>query len=144
LLMAQLEHIEFLEGQIERLDQEIAERMRPFEAILERLVEIDGVAWRTAEDVLAVIGVDMSPWPTAAHLASWAGLCPGNHESAGKRKSGKTRKGNTLLRAALVRAAQAATRSKGTYLSAQFHRLAARRGKNRAAVAVAHTLLIIL
>ena len=144
LLMAQLEHIEFLEGQIERLDQEIAERMRPFEAIMERLVEIDGVAWRTAEDVLAVIGVDMSPWPTAAHLASWAGLCPGNHESAGKRKSGKTRKGNTLLRAALVRAAQAAARSKGTYLSAQFHRLAARRGKNRAAVAVAHTLLIIL
>ena len=86
----------------------------------------------------------MSRFPTAGHLASWAGMCPGNHESAGKRQSGKTRKGSKWLRATLVEAAQAAGRSKGTYLSAQFRRLTARRGKKRAAVAVGHTILTIV
>ena len=93
---------------------------------------------------MAEIGVDMSRFPTADHLASWAGLCPGNNESAGKRKSGKTRKGDGWLREALVEAAWAAARTKGTYLNAQYHRLAGRRGKKRALVAVAHSIIIAI
>ncbi len=86
----------------------------------------------------------MSRFPTAGHLASWAGMCPGSNESAGKRKSGKTRKGNAWLRSILVEAARAAAHTKGTYLSAQYHRLARRRGSKRAAVAVGHTILVIV
>ena len=144
LLAMQLEHIGFLEAQIEKLDRAIAERMRPFEAALEAVDEIPGVGRRTAEEVLVETGTDMGVFPTAAHLASWAGLCPGNHESAGKRMSGRTRKGNPYLRRALVEAARAASHTKGTYLAAQYHRLAARRGAKRAAVAVAHTILVII
>lgn len=103
---------------------------------------IPGVGPTTAEAVIAEIGASMSRFPSAAHLASWAGLCPGNNESAGKRKSGKTRKGNPWLRETLVEAARAAARTKGTYLNAQYHRIAARRGTKRAAVAVAHTILV--
>ena len=109
-----------------------------------RLDTIPGVGRRTAEVLVAELGLDLARFPTARHLASWAGLCPGNHESAGKRASGRTRKGNRALRAALVEAAQAAGRSKRTYLGAQFRRLAARRGKKRAAVAVGHTILVIV
>jgi len=144
LLAMQLEHIGFLEAQIEKLDRAIAERMRPFEEALEAVDEIPGVGRRTAEEVLVETGTDMGVFPTAAHLASWAGLCPGNHESAGKRMSGRTRKGNPYLRRALVEAARAASHTKGTYLAAQYHRLAARRGAKRAAVAVAHTILVII
>jgi len=144
LLSTQLQHIDFLDGQIERLSQEIEERMRPFENALAAADTIHGIGRRTAEEVLAEIGCDMSRFPTAGHLASWAGLCPGNNESAGKRRSGATRHGNPHVRAALVDAAHAAARMKGTYLSAQFQRLAARRGTKRAAVAVAHTILVAL
>lgn len=117
---------------------------RPFEHAIARLDTIPGVARRTAEILVAELGLDLTRFPTPGHLASWARMCPGNHESAGKRQSGKTRKGNRALRAALVEAAQAAGRSKRTYLGAQFRRLAARRGKKKAAVAVGHSILIIV
>jgi transposase len=144
LLARQLAHIDFLDAAITEVSAEIAARLCPREDELERLATIPGVGRRTAELLLAEIGTDMSRFPTAAHLASWAGMCPGNDESAGKRRSGKTRKGSPWLRAALIEAARAAGRSKGTYLSAQYHRLAARRGTKRAAVAVGHTILLIV
>lgn len=144
LLAAQLRHIDFLDREIGRLSEEIEERMRPFEKDLEGLETIPGVARRTAEMIVAEIGTDMSRFPLDSHIASWAGMCPGNNESAGKRKSGRTRKGSPWLREALVEAARAAARTKNTYLSAQYHRIAARRGANRAAVAVGHTILIIV
>jgi transposase len=114
-----------------------------FEAAVGRLTAIPGVGRLTAEKLVGEIGIDMGQFPTAGHLASWAGLCPGQHESAGKRQSGRTRKGSRWLRAALVEAAHAAGRSQGTYLGAQYRRLAARRGAKRAAVAVGHSILVI-
>jgi transposase len=143
MLAAQLRHIDYLDEEISRLDEEIKRRMLPFEEDLELLDTIPGVARRTAETIAAEIGTNMDQFPSAAHLCSWAGLCPGQNESAGKRKSGKTRKGNKKLRSALVEAARAAGRTKNTYLSSQYHRIAARRGANRAAVAVAHSILTI-
>ena len=143
LLAQQLAHIDFLDASIAEVSAEIAERLHPFETELERLETIPGVGRRTAEVLLAEIGTDMRRFPTPAHLASWAGMCPGNDESAGKRRSGKTRKGNPWLRSTLIEAARAAGRSKRTYLAAQYHRLAARRGTKRAAVAVGHTILLI-
>jgi transposase len=144
LLQSQLRHLDFLDQEIAHLSDEIAERMRPFEDALQRLDTIPGVGRRAAEQVLAEIGVDMSRFPTAGHLASWARICPGNNESAGKRKSGRTGSGNRWLREALLEAAWAAARSRRTYLSAEYHRLAVRRGGKRAIVAVAHTILIII
>ena len=143
MLSTQLRHIDFLDQEIARLDQEIGDRMRPFEEVLELLDTIPGVGRRTAEQILAEIGIDMERFPTAAHLASWAGMAPGNNESAGKRYSGKTRKGNKVLRETLIEAGRAAARTKNTYLSAQYRRLAPRRGSKRAAVAVGHTILTI-
>jgi transposase len=143
LLARQLAHIDFLDASITDVSAEIAERLRPCAAELERLASIPGVGRRTAELLVAEIGTDMSRFPTAAHLASWAGMCPGNDESAGKRRSGKTRKGSPWLRSILIEAARAAGRTKRTYLAAQYHRLAARRGTKRAAVAVGHTILVI-
>jgi transposase len=143
LLARQLAHIDFLDASIAEVSAEIAGRLRPGEANLERLATIPGVGRRTAELLVAEIGTDMSRFPTSGHLASWAGMCPGNDESAGKRRSGKTRKGNPWLRSTLIEAARAAGRTKGTYLAAQYHRLAARRGTKRAAVAVGHTILVI-
>ncbi len=143
LLARQLAHVAFLDEQIAQVGAEIAERLGPFEAAVDRLDGIPGVGRATAEVLLAEIGPDRGRFPTAAHLASWAGLCPGNHESAGKRQSGKTRTGSRWLRAALVEAAQAAGRMKHGYLAAQYRRLAARRGTKKAAVAVAHTILVI-
>jgi transposase len=143
LVARQLAHIDYLDGAIAELSAAIAERLSPFEDELARLDEITGVGRWTAEVIIAELGTDMTRFPTDRHAASWAGLCPGNHESAGKRQSGKTRKGKRYLRAALTEAAQAAGRTKDTYLGAQYRRLAARRGKQRAALAVGHTILII-
>jgi transposase len=144
MLQTQLRHIDELDRLIQQLDEEIKRRMLPFEEALERLDTIPGVARRTAEQIVAETGTDMSRYPSAAHLCSWAGLAPGNNESAGKRKSGRTTKGNPKLRRALVEAARAAARTKNTYLSSLYHRIAARRGANRAAVAVAHRILVIV
>jgi transposase len=144
LLARQLAHIDFLDASVAEVSAEIAARLRPCEDKMERLATIPGIGRRTAEVLIAEIGTDMSRFPTPAHLASWAGMCPGNDESAGKRRSGKTRKGSPWLRSTLIEAARAAGRSKGTYLAAQYHRLAARRGSKRAAVAVGHTILLII
>ncbi len=144
LLRMHLDHLAHLEGLIGRLGARVEEVLAPFAQAAERLQTIPGVSQRVADVVLAEIGTDMKPFPTAGHLASWAGLCPGNHESAGKRKTGRTTKGDRWLRTALVQAAWAASRAKGTYLQAQYRQLARRRGRKRALVAVAHTLLGII
>jgi transposase len=137
-------HQRFLDETIARVSDEIAERLRPVDQTLVNLDAIPGVGRRTAEILLAEIGTDMTRFASPAHLASWAGMCPGHDESAGKRRSGKTRKGSPALRHALTEAAHAAARSKDTYLAAQFRRLAARRGSKKAAVAVGHSILIIV
>jgi transposase len=142
LLAQQLAHIEQLEVTLAAVSAEIETRLRPVVAEQERLQTIPGVGPRTAQVLLAEIGPDVSRFPSAGHLASWAGMCPGNDESAGKRHSGKTRKGNRWLRAALIEAAHAAARTKGTYLAAQYRRLAARRGAKKSAVAVGHSILV--
>jgi len=144
LLAEQLAHIDALDASLERLSTEIAERMRPFDELIERLDAIPGVGRTIAEVLLAEIGADMTRFPTANHLVSWAGMCPGHNESAGKKRSGKTRKGSPWLRAALVQAAHAAARAKQTYLAAQYRRLTARRGTKKAAVAVGHSILVIV
>lgn len=144
ILSTQLEHIDFLDQKIGDLDRDVVNRTLPFEEDLELLDTIPGIGRRTAEEIIAEIGTDMSRFPSDAHLASWAGMSPGQNESAGKRKSGRTRKGNNALRRTLTEAARAAARTKNTYLSAKYKRIAARRGANRAAVAVGHTILVIV
>jgi transposase len=144
LLARQLAHIDFLDETVEQVSAEIAERLRPFAPALERLDAIPGVGPATAEVLLAEIGTDMRRFPSAGHLAAWAGMCPGNYESAGKRRKGKTRKGSKWLRTALLEAGQAAARKKESYLAAQYHRLVPRLGKKKAAVAVGHSILRIV
>lgn len=144
LLAQQLVHIDYLDEAIDRVSAEVAERLAPFVPILERLDAIPGIARRSAEMVLAEIGPEVSRFRSAAHLASWAGVCPGHHESAGKQTHGTTRDGNPWLRAALIEAAQAAAHSKSSYLAAQYHRIARRRGAKKAAVAVAHSITVII
>lgn len=145
LLRLHLEHIDDLTGKIEQLNEEIERRLDPFdqEAAVQRLDGIPGVGVEVAQVIVAELGVDMSRFPSAAHAASWAGLAPGKQESAGKNYSAKIPAGNRHLKTALVQAAHAAGRTKDTYLAAQYRRLAARRGKKRAAVAVAHSILVI-
>jgi transposase len=135
--------VDNLDESIARFDAEIEKYCRPFEEEVELLDTIPGVAHRIAEVIVSEIGSDMSRFPTADHLAAWAGVAPGNNESAGKRYSGTTRHGDRALTVALVQAAHAAARTRNTYLSAQYHRLAGRRGKKRAIVAVAHSILVI-
>jgi transposase len=144
LLAEQLAHIDYLDEGIERLSGQIKERVAPFEEAIECLDKVPGINRLMAEALIAEIGTDMSRFPTAGHLASWAGMAPGNNESAGKRLSGKTRKGSKWLRSALVEAAQTASRKNDSYLAAQFSRLARRRGKKRAAIAVGHSILVIV
>jgi transposase len=138
-----LARVDHADATIARLGERIDELICPFAADVELLCTIPGVDRRTAQVILAEIGIDMSRFPSAAHLASWAGMCPGNNESAGRHHSGKTRKGSKWLRKALVEAAHAAARSKGSYLSAHYHRIRGRRGPNKAAVAVGHSILVI-
>jgi transposase len=143
LVAEQVAHVDFLDEAIARVSTEITKRMCPDEDAITRLDTIPGVGRSVAETLVAEIGSDPTRFPNAQHLASWAGMCPGNHESGGKRRSGATRKGSPWLRSCLVQAAHAAARTKGTYLAAQYRRLAARRGRAKAAVAVAHSILII-
>jgi len=138
-----LDHLEHLEQQLAKFHERIEEALRPFvdEATFERLDAIPGVNRESIENVVAEIGVDMGQFPTAGHLASWAGVCPGNEESAGKRKRSRTTKGNVWLRRALCQTAWSAAKKKDSYFQAQYRRLAGRRGKKRASMAVGHALL---
>ncbi|MER5604368.1 IS110 family transposase [Streptomyces sp. NPDC002265] len=141
LARTMLDRIDAVTATEARLSEEITRQLTPFRRQVELLVTIPGVSTKSAEVILAEIGVDMSRFPSAAHLASWAGMCPGNHESAGKHTSGKSRPGDPWLKGALGLAATAAARSKDTYLASRYKRIAIRRGKKRALVAVGHTIL---
>ena len=143
LIAEHLAQIDYLEGAIERLSRQIEEKLRPFEQEMAWLDTIPGVNRRTAEVLWAETGGDMGRFASARHLASWAGMCPGNNESAGKRRTGRTRKGSPWLRHCLIEAAHGAARTKNKYLSSQYHRVAARRGKKKAQVAVGHSILVI-
>ena len=136
-----LAHLDFLDEAIDRLSAEIDERIAPFARQRDLLMTIPGVKQRTAEVLIAEIGVDMTAFPTPKHLASWAGVCPGNNESAGKRRSGRPRKGSKWLRATLAEASLAATKTKDSYLAAQYQRLRGRRGPAKAITAVGHSIL---
>jgi transposase len=143
MLRLHLDHIDHLDTAIGTIDERIEELMGPFAEVRARLQTIPGVGQKVADVLIAETGADMSRFPDAAHLASWAGVCPGNNESAGKRFSGRTRKANDWLQSMLVDVAWAAARTKDTYLAAQFWRLAGRIGKKKAAMAVAHSILVI-
>lgn len=141
-----IDHLEYLEAQIGRFDNRIEEAMRPLlpATMFHRLDKVPGFNRRTIENVIVETGTDMTGFPTAAHLSSWTGISPGNEESAGKRQRSRITKGNRWLRRALAEAAWAASRTKNTYFRAQYNRLAARRGKKRAIVALSHSLLVVI
>src|SRR5512132_1225458 len=143
LVRLALDHVEQLERSITELDVAVDRAIAPFARARDRLDTITGVGKRAAECIIAEIGVDMSVFPTAAHLASWAGRCPGNNRTGGKRRSGRPTRGNRWLGEVLIECAWAAARSRDTYLSAQYWRLARRIGKKKAAVAVGHSILVI-
>jgi transposase len=145
MVAQQLAHIDFLDESIAQVSTEVGKRlhMASAEEAINRLDGIPGIGRYLAEALVSEIGTDMTRFPTAKHLASWAGMCPGNNESAGKRYSGKTRKGSPWLQALLIQAAHVAAKKKDTYLAAQYRRLAARRGKKKAAVAVGHSILVM-
>jgi transposase len=142
LLNIQIERLERMDADVACLDKRIEEKLEPYRDLHRLLIEIPGVDWVVAAVIIAELGVDMSVFVSTYHLASWAGVCPGNNESAGKRKTGRTRKGNVHLRTMLVQAAIAGSRNKGTYLRDKFYRLKARRGGKRAALAIAHKILV--
>ena len=144
MLKLLLDQLEATEQFIARLDERIAELARPQQPVLEKLDAIPGVDRRVAEVLMAEIGPDMTPFPSDAHLASWAGISPGNNESAGKKRSGKTTKGSRWLRQALVQAAWAASHKKDSYFQAHARNLMHRRGRKRGLVAVAHSLLTVI
>jgi len=139
-----LTHLEELSLRIEEMDAIVAEYMADYEQAIRQLQEIPGIGRKSAEIILAEIGLDMGQFPTAGHLSSWAGVAPGNNESAGKRKSGKSRKGNKILKSTLAQAAKAASKNKNSFFHAQYQRIAVKRGKNRATIAVAHSMLIAI
>jgi len=141
LCRTMLDRVDHLNVTMDAISQQIDIEIEPFRDQLQQLITIPGISTRLAEIIIAEIGVDMTRFPTTAHLASWAGICPGNNESAGKHHSGKTRKGDTWLRAGLGEAAMAASITKNTYLADRYRRITRRRGKKRALVAVAHTIL---
>jgi transposase len=140
----ELAQIRSLDDQIAACDEAVKEEMRPFDPEIEMLDEIPGLARRGAENILAEIGVDLSRWPTAAHFASWCGVCPGNKASGGKRRPAKTRKGNPWLKRAATEAAWSAARTKQSYLGERYRSLAGRKGEKRALVALAHEILITI
>ncbi len=143
MLRLQLDHVRYLDQQIEAVDAEVTTRLAPFDAQLIQLDTIPGVKQHVAEVIVAEVGIDMTRFPNAAHLASWAGMCPGSNESAGKRRRARTRKGSPTLRRTLTEAGRAAGRTKSTYLGAIYRRISARRGSNRAAIAVGRHILEI-
>jgi transposase len=142
LLSMQLRRLMAAEEELKVLDKRIDEKLEPYRAQHNLLMTIPGVEWFVAAVLIAEIGIDMKVFVSARHLAAWAGVSPGNNESAGKKKSGKARRGNVHLKTALVTAAIGVSRSKGTYLKDKYHRLKARRGGIRAAVAIAHKILV--
>jgi transposase len=144
LLQHLFAHITFLEDTIQRLQYDIEQRLSPFEEAMPLLLSIPGIQAITAAAVVGEIGPDMSRFPSAKHLASWAGVCPGNKQSGGKRLSGKTTKANPRLRAALAEGVWSISHMKDNDLSAQYHRLARRLGKQKAVIAVAHSVLVIV
>lgn len=145
LIKEVLAHIDELEEHIRNLEDDIDNHMKDEEKMASAAIqEIPGIADASANAIIAVIGTDMSRFPTDAHISSWAGLCPGNNESAHKRRSGKTRKGNALLRSMLVVCAHSAVQNKNSYFHAQFQRISAHRGRKRAYVAVAHSMLVAI
>lgn len=142
LLGLQLARLEQVESDLAKIDERIDDRLRPYEEQQARLIQIPGVDRVVSATLIAELGVDMSVFHSANHLAAWAGVCPGSNESAGKRKSTRVRKGNIHLKTALVEAGHAASRKKGSYLKDKFYRLKARRGHKRAAMAIGHKILI--
>lgn len=139
-----IEHIDEISKRIINMDKLIDEYMVEYEENKKKIKKIPGIGKRSSEIILAEIGQDMSRFPTAAHISSWAGICPGNNESAGKRRNGRTRKGNKILKSTLVECAQSAIRKKDSFLYAQYQRISMRKGKKKAIVAVAHTMLIAI
>ena len=144
LVRAILDHIDDMTRRIEDMDDIIRGQLEEEETALKRIQELPGIAERSAQIILAEIGTDMSRFPTDGHLSRWSGLAPGNNESAQRRKSGKTTKGNNTLKTTMIQCAQIAKRTKGSFFKAQFERLVVRRGKKRATVAVAHSMIIAI
>lgn len=144
LLRQVVDHIDDMTRRIGDMDDIIKGHLQKFEEAIQAIDEIPGIGRKSAESIIAEIGIEMCRFPSASHLASWAGLCPGNNESAGKRRNGKTTKGNSMLRTTLIECANSARRVKHSFFCAQFNRISIRRGKNRAVVAVAHSMLIAI
>ena len=137
-----IKHIKELTERINDMNKIIVEYMKEYKTNIKKLERIPGIGKITAQIILAEIGQDMTRFPTENHISSWAGVCPGNNESAGKRRSGKTRKGNKILKSTLVQCAKAASKNRNSFFYAQYQRICIRRGKNRATLAVAHSILI--
>ena len=144
LLAMQLARINATEATIEALDAKIAEHLEPYDTYMKLLVEMPGIDWRVASTIIAEIGVDMSMFPTAGHLAAWSGTCPGNNQSASKTKAAPARKGNSYLKTTLCNAAISAARTKDSFFKAKYYALKSRRGGGRAAMAIAHKLLVCI